>query len=104
MVQPLSHGRVDVCRELSLMNQDRHAGLLHRRPPASISFEFGLTEWTATVAALAIGRNASRVAGAWRVSGHAVTQTAEPVSLQAACCHLHSSHIIECNEGNETSK
>src|SRR3546814_8499659 len=69
MVQPLSKGSVDVCRELSLMNQDRHAGVLHRRPPASISFEFGLTEWTATVAELAIGRNARSIEGAWRASG-----------------------------------
>src|SRR3546814_10374647 len=72
------------------MNQDRHAGVLHRRPPASISFEFGLTEWTATVAELAIGRNARSVAGAWRASGTDVTRMAEPVSIKAAWRPLFS--------------
>src|SRR3546814_18795891 len=101
MVQPLSKGSVDVCRELSLMNQDRHAGVLHRRPPASISFEFGLTEWTATVAELAIGRNARSVEGAWRASGTDVTRMAEPVSIKAAWRTLFSSHIIEVSQDDE---
>src|SRR3546814_14109416 len=101
MVQPLSKGSVDVCRELSLMNQDRHAGVLHRRPPASISFEFGLTEWTATVAELAIGRNARSVEGAWRARGTDGTRMAEPGSIRAAWRQLFSSHLIEVSPDDE---
>src|SRR3546814_17238283 len=104
MVQPLSKGSVDVCRELSLMNQDRHAGVLHRRPPASISFEFGLTEWTATVAELAIGRNARSVEGAWPTSGPDVTRLAEPVSIKAARRHMFSSQIIQQSEERREGK
>src|SRR3546814_16142480 len=80
------------------MNQDRHAGVLHRRPPASISFEFGLTEWTATVAELAIGRNVRSVEGAWRASGTDVTRMAEPVSNKAAWRSLFSSHTIAVSQ------
>src|SRR3546814_14166971 len=83
------------------MNQDRHAGVLHRRPPASISFEFGLTEWTATVAELAIGRNARSVEGAWRASGTDVTTMADPVSIKAAWRPLFSSHIIDVRQTSE---
>src|SRR3546814_5946242 len=107
MVQPLSKGSVDVCRELSLMNQDRHAGVLHRRPPASISFEFGLTEWTATVAELAIGRNARSVEGAWRASGTDVKRMAAPVRSEEQTSELQSlmrhSYAVFCLKKQTTT-